>query len=179
MGVEIYSLIFIFMYKIEEKLFLSKAIISNVSALIISDYYHLGENSELVSRSIAISLEMLKQQNDLFGCSKPKKDPKGFIKPTINEISLFCFERKNNIDAEVFYNFYESNGWLVGKNKMKNWKSAIITWEKNSINKEKTSNNGKPTYRNILQTAFNDSQQAEFGNTERELSEDTDFEVVS
>ena len=64
-----------------------------------------------------------------------KKYNKRFIKPKIEEIKNYCLERKNNINAERFYNYYESNGWKVGKNKMKNWKAAVRTWE--SSNKEK------------------------------------------
>ena len=54
---------------------------------------------------------------------------KVFKKPTIEEIKEYCDERNNNVDAERFYNFYESKGWMVGKNKMKNWKAAVRTWE--------------------------------------------------
>lgn len=54
-----------------------------------------------------------------------------FKKPTIEEIKKYCLERKNNIDSEKFYNYYESIGWLVGKSKMKNWQAAIRTWEQN------------------------------------------------
>jgi hypothetical protein len=53
-----------------------------------------------------------------------------FIKPTLEEITTYCRIRKNTINPETFIAHYESNGWMVGKNKMKNWKAAIITWEK-------------------------------------------------
>ena len=52
-----------------------------------------------------------------------------FKKPTIEEIKTYCEERQNNIDGEKFYDFYESKGWMVGKNKMKDWKACIRTWE--------------------------------------------------
>jgi len=51
-------------------------------------------------------------------------------KPSIEEIKDYCLERNNGIDAEQFFDFYESKGWLVGKNKMKNWQAAVRTWEK-------------------------------------------------
>ena len=57
-----------------------------------------------------------------------------FKKPTIIEIKQYCTERKNNVDSETFYHFYESKDWQIGKEKMKNWKSCIITWEKSSRN---------------------------------------------
>ena len=53
-----------------------------------------------------------------------------FVPPTVEEIAAYCNERGNNIDPEAFYAFYESKGWMIGKNKMKNWKMAITTWEK-------------------------------------------------
>lgn len=59
-----------------------------------------------------------------------KKRENNFKKPTIQEISEYCTERKNGIDGEAFFHYYESKNWMVGKNKMKSWKSAVITWEK-------------------------------------------------
>ena len=53
-----------------------------------------------------------------------------FKKPTINEIDNYCKERNNNIDAETFYDFYESKNWKIGKSSMKNWKACVRTWEK-------------------------------------------------
>lgn len=57
---------------------------------------------------------------------------KRFEKPSISDIKQYCMERNNNIDANQFYDYYESNGWKVGKNSMKNWQAAVRTWEKNS-----------------------------------------------
>lgn len=60
------------------------------------------------------------------------KNPSGvFVKPTVEEVAAYCRERKNSIDPEAFVAHYQSNGWMVGKSKMKDWKSAVITWEKN------------------------------------------------
>ena len=53
-----------------------------------------------------------------------------FTPPTLQEISEYCIERSNTIDPETFMDFYISNGWVVGKSKMKDWKAAIRTWEK-------------------------------------------------
>lgn len=54
-------------------------------------------------------------------------------KPTLDEVKVYCQERNRGVDAEKFFNYYESNGWKVGKNTMKNWKAAIHTWEKNVV----------------------------------------------
>ena len=51
-------------------------------------------------------------------------------KPSVEEIKQYCLERNNGIDAEQFFDFYESKNWYVGKNKMKNWQAAVRTWEK-------------------------------------------------
>ena len=57
---------------------------------------------------------------------------KRFEKPTLSEIKQYCIERGNKVDAQHFFDYYESNGWKVGKNSMKNWQAAVRTWEKNS-----------------------------------------------
>jgi hypothetical protein len=58
---------------------------------------------------------------------KPKRSV--FTPPTYEEVNAYCLERKNGIDAQSFIDFYESKGWMIGKDKMKNWKAAIRTWE--------------------------------------------------
>ena len=61
---------------------------------------------------------------------------KRFTPPQLHEISQYCLERKNSVDATKFLNFYESKGWMVGKNKMKDWKACVRTWENNTPKKE-------------------------------------------
>ena len=58
-----------------------------------------------------------------------------FKKPTLEEVQSYCLERNNNINAELFIDYYESNGWKVGKNSMKDWKAAVRTWEKKGSTK--------------------------------------------
>ena len=55
---------------------------------------------------------------------------KRFVKPTLEEIRSYCAERRNSVNAENFFDFYESNGWKVGKNQMKDWRASVRTWEK-------------------------------------------------
>lgn len=57
----------------------------------------------------------------------PKKK---FIPPTVDEVQDYLDSVGSKVDAEAFVAFYDSKGWMVGKNKMKSWKSAIVTWEK-------------------------------------------------
>jgi hypothetical protein len=86
-----------------------------------------------------------KGNNDNKGNKKDSADAnasKRFIKPTIQDVFEYCQERKNNVNPEKWYDHYESNGWKVGKNAMKDWKAAVRTWEKNSSTSlSKTSGN--------------------------------------
>lgn len=62
-----------------------------------------------------------------------------FVKPTIEEIQDYCIERSNGINANAFYDFYESKDWMVGKNKMKDWKACVRTWETREKKEKKSS----------------------------------------
>lgn len=53
-----------------------------------------------------------------------------FYPPTIAEVQNYIDTKGYHVDAEHFCAFYESKGWFVGKNKMKNWRMAVVTWEK-------------------------------------------------
>lgn len=75
---------------------------------------------------------------------KPQEKFKKFVPPTVEEVKNYCDERNNGIDAEAFVAFYDSKGWMIGKNKMKSWKSAVITWEKS----RKGNINARPERRN-------------------------------
>lgn len=68
-----------------------------------------------------------------------KKPRTRFVKPTVEEIRSYCQERNNGIDPERFFDFYESKGWVVGKQPMKDWKACIRTWEKSANNSQKQS----------------------------------------
>lgn len=56
-----------------------------------------------------------------------------FKQPSVDDVHKYCVERKNGIDAEAFVDYYQTRGWMVGKNKMKDWKAAVRTWERNSF----------------------------------------------
>lgn len=55
---------------------------------------------------------------------------RSFVAPTLEEIESYCKERKNNVDAKKFFDYFETSGWVDSKgNKVKNWKQKVITWE--------------------------------------------------
>ena len=97
------------------------------------------KNCTEINKSIPFSLSELNYlkscnaeitTNNMRAWTEEKNVKKVFKKPTIQEIKNYCLERKNNIDPEAFFHFYESKDWKIGNSKMKNWKSAIITWER-------------------------------------------------
>jgi hypothetical protein len=62
-----------------------------------------------------------------------------FIKPSIDEVKEYIKQKEYKVDADTWYLHYESNGWLVGKVKMRSWKASISYWSKNSFNNGKSS----------------------------------------
>jgi len=69
----------------------------------------------------------------------PKKKRTIFKPPELSEVQAYCQERRKGINAQQWHDHYTANGWMVGKNKMKDWKAAVRTWERNNIN---NGNNG-------------------------------------
>lgn len=65
------------------------------------------------------------------------KNNKRFIKPSVKEIADYCNNNNYNIDAERFYDYYESKGWKVGKAPMKDWKAAVRMWSRNNKQENK------------------------------------------
>lgn len=90
-------------------------------------------------------------------CEKPHSPKrKTFTKPTIDEIQDYCIERNNNVNAEQFFDHYESNGWKVGKNSMKDWKAAVRTWERSEYRKPTQKKNNKQDAINDLRDLMNE-----------------------
>ena len=81
---------------------------------------------------------------------------KRFEKPTLSQITQYCLERNNNVNAEQFYDYYESNGWKVGKNSMKDWKACVRTWERNGFDKPIKKKNNKQDALNDMRDLMNE-----------------------
>ena len=69
--------------------------------------------------------------------SSPEKR-KIFVPPTLEEVREYCQFRRNAVNPEQFMARYESNGWMVGRNKMKDWKAAVRYWEQKMYEDRKT-----------------------------------------
>lgn len=61
-----------------------------------------------------------------------------FTPPSVEEVRVYCAERKNSVDPERFVDFYASKGWLVGKSKMKDWRAAVRSWERSDSQQKMT-----------------------------------------
>ncbi len=65
--------------------------------------------------------------------NRVKKSNK-FIPPTVDLITEYCIQRNNKVDANYFWDYYQTRGWKVGKATMKDWKACVRTWENNDYN---------------------------------------------
>ena len=102
---------------------------------------NLEEILEKSTPEIEIELEKeIKIEKEIDSSAKSTTTKrKRFEKPTLSEIEQYCIERNNNVNADQFYDYYESNGWKVGKNSMKDWKAAVRTWERSEYRNVKVS----------------------------------------
>lgn len=98
----------------------------------------ISNNHEYIPPIIPLTGNYIPQGGEEAESGKRKR----FKKPEVEEIRAYCLERKNNIDAQAFYDFYESKGWVVGKSPMRDWKAAVRTWERprNTGSKPKSEN---------------------------------------
>lgn len=121
----------------------------------IENPFKSEENPEILSDNAQSKIE----ENKIKEIKKSEERTSRFTPPTLEEVKKYCNERNNNVDAQRFIDYYTSNGWYVGKNKMKDWKAAVRTWESNGYDKHAVSNT---------------SNKNSFQNYDNELS---DFEV--
>lgn len=102
-----------------------------------------GESSRVVTnRHESSQIQVQVQDQVQVKSIKLSESMDKFRAPTLQEVREYCNERGNNVDPEHFVAYYESNGWKVGRNSMKNWKAAVRSWEKRDLERgdPKTSN---------------------------------------
>tara|TARA_R110002096_G_scaffold315936_2_gene510224 strand:- start:216 stop:833 length:618 start_codon:yes stop_codon:yes gene_type:complete len=98
-----------------------------------TNIYRQG-SKEILTRVITLmplpGKEKLTDNNTINNTNLTDSNKKAYFKkPTLDEVKNYCLERNNNINAESFIDFYESKGWQIGKETMKNWKACVRTWE--------------------------------------------------
>ncbi len=94
-------------------------------------YKNVQPNTNLINTNL-INTNL--NNNYSIGQSPETHKTTRFTPPTVDEIRQYCIERKNNVDPERFFDYYQSNGWKVGKSAMKDWKAAVRTWERRENN---------------------------------------------
>lgn len=102
----------------------------------IQEYNSTILNSPIKDNCTIMNSSVKKEEEKRLSNDNPKN--KRFVKPTVEQIQAYIDEKKLHFDAERFFDYYESKGWMVGKNHMKDWKAACRTWEnmRKSENKE-------------------------------------------
>ena len=84
------------------------------------------------------TINKINKINEIDSNCRERKQPIKFSKPSIEEIEAYCIERENTVNPIQFFDYYEANGWRVGKNPMKDWKAAVRTWERNDSGGKKS-----------------------------------------
>lgn len=102
-----------------------KSISDNSS--VFSDNRNNGSENSSVSVSVS---ESVSESVSVFNREDNTRNNSVFIPPTLDEVREYCVDRMNGVDPQTFCDFYQSKGWMVGKNKMKDWKAAVRTWER-------------------------------------------------
>lgn len=102
-------------------------------------------------RSVSVGKDRLGKVRD-----KDIKDrgvkSKTFTPPSVEEVKSYLNSVGSKVDAEAFVAFYDSKDWMIGKNKMKNWKSAVVTWEKrNGLKRTAPKEDEKPNYETVAE----------------------------
>jgi len=87
----------------------------------------------------------MKNGNDNFALVTTKREEKirKKIPPDLEEVEAFIAEHSYPVNAEKFWNHYQANGWMVGKNRMKDWHAAVRTWAAGARERAMPERNGK------------------------------------
>ena len=112
----------------EQQIIQHKSNVTQLITLVKYDEYQEKEQQTEQQKNSRKTAE--EQQKDTNKNDKKDKNEKNNIPPLLENVIQYCIERDKNVDANKWYNFYQSKGWMIGKNKMKDWKAAVRTWEK-------------------------------------------------
>lgn len=123
---------------------------------------NLRQISEKSPPEIELEIEIEKELEIDSSAKSTTTKRKRFEKPTISDIKQYCIERNNNVNAEQFFDYYESNGWRVGKNSMKDWKAAVRTWERSEYRKPNSKKNSKEDAINVVKELMDEYANEQF-----------------
>mgnify|MGYP000410756078 FL=1 len=112
-----------------------------------------------IEKELEIELEIEKELDNK--CASTKQKRKRFVKPTISDIEQYCSEKNISINAQQFIDYYESNGWKVGRNSMKDWQATVRRWASNNYGKKK---NSKDNAINVVKEVMEEYRNEQQGN---------------
>lgn len=120
---------------------ISGVVFNRYTAVVPKDFLQVVKNINWGSKESLpnnTNINTIKENNKDKSLLKKEK----FIPPVLEEVKSYCDERNNGIDPQMFIDFYQQKGWMIGKNKMKDWKAAVRTWE---ANRKQTQDYGRRT----------------------------------
>lgn len=109
----------------------------------------------LVKSMYETSISSIKYNGDARNRARSKKAAEPFVKPTLEEVKNVIKEKKYNVNAEIFYSYYEERDWHYKTGEIvKDWKKALVRWNLNSWNKPSSSFN--PDFRKVSESDIDD-----------------------
>lgn len=113
---------------------------SRRSEMIEQNLFNIKEDQEYNLKDITMNL--LKEDREKINQKENEENiPTArsvFKVPTLEEVRDYISDKGYSVDPEEFFSFYESQGWHVGKNKMRNWHRAVSYWQCRINNRNKT-----------------------------------------
>jgi len=106
---------------------------SDYSNIIFVNINPINDDNNTISEDVNVSnnpQSKVKKSKVKKSKVKESKVNNIFIPPTLEEVVAYCQERNNGVDPQKWYDFYSAKGWMIGKNKMRDWKAAVRTWER-------------------------------------------------
>ena len=122
-------------------------ILENENPILLNEKpIHQKENPIHQSEPISTIKDYTIKNNTIKNNTIKDKRALTFFKPYIEDIKYYFEERNNNLDAETFFDYYESKGWVVGNSPMIDWKASARNWEKRQYEKSKSQTMSKLDY---------------------------------
>ena len=106
---------------------INQQITSRYSLITVLNYHEYQVNNQQTTSKQPASNQQVTTSKQVNNKTIGEK----FVPPTVLEVKEYCEERNNAVDPETFVDFYSAKNWMIGKNKVKDWKACVRTWEKN------------------------------------------------
>jgi len=119
------------LYQVDDKIYLQVTEFNKRTRIMKSTFQSPNTDDSQTSDNGQTDVRL----NPIRNQSNPNTKPKGFAPPDRAQVFEYCKERQKGTDPDKWYDHYLSNGWMVGKSKMRDWKAAVRNWEKNDFGK--------------------------------------------